>query len=209
VVIAPGVVGERIRDVHLVHLGPDQVLSIVVTERGRVLQERLRPAVAVDADELEEAERIISQVAVGACMGAPMVVGDHLRHGVAERVWETVGEVVAMIERIARTDGDVYVGGTGQLAAVWEDLSEVQRVLEVVERETLILNILAGAPGTSIRIGSELPVADVDMAVVSKTYDTGAASGALGVIGPMRMNYRRAISAVEEVSRRLQDRIQA
>jgi transcriptional regulator of heat shock response len=29
------------------------------------------------------------------------------------------------------------------------------------------------------------------------------------VIGPMRMNYKRAISAVEEVSRELEDRISA
>ena len=28
-----------------------------------------------------------------------------------------------------------------------------------------------------------------------------------GVIGPMRMNYKRAISAVEEVSRELEDQI--
>jgi transcriptional regulator of heat shock response len=31
----------------------------------------------------------------------------------------------------------------------------------------------------------------------------------VGVIGPMRMNYKRAISAVEEVSRELEDRISA
>jgi len=46
------------------------------------------------------------------------------------------------------------------------------------------------------------------MAVVSGTYEAGTASGRVGVIGPMRMNYRRVISAVEEVSRELEDRIQ-
>ena len=35
----------------------------------------------------------------------------------------------------------------------------------------------------------------------------GASGGSVGVIGPMRMNYKRAISAVEEVSRELEDQI--
>lgn len=209
VVVAPGVVGERIRDVHLVHLGPEQILSIVVTEQGRVLQERLRLPATVDTDELGEAERIISMAALGSGVGTRVSLGEQHRQGVSDRVWQTVAEVAGMIERVAGADNDVFVGGTGQLAAVWEDLSEVQRVLEVVEREAMIFNILARAPGTSIRIGSELPLTDVDMAVVSKTYETGSALGTLGVIGPMRMNYRRVISAVEEVTRELQDRIQA
>ena len=68
------------------------------------------------------------------------------------------------------------------------------------------MRILAGASGTSIQIGAQLG-GDVDLAVVSKSYEAGAAGGSVGVIGPMRMNYKRAISAVEEVSRELEDQI--
>jgi transcriptional regulator of heat shock response len=101
----------------------------------------------------------------------------------------------------------MFIGGTQRLAAVWEDLSAVQRILEVLEREAEVMKILAGASGTSIQLGSELPVLDVDMAVVSTTYEAGSVGGSVGVIGPMRMNYKQAISAVEEVSRELEDRI--
>ncbi len=141
-------------------------------------------------------------------------IGQQLSMSDAER-WRTEAvvraseDVIAMIGRAAGAESDVFVDGTRQMATVWEDLSEVQRVLEVVEREAMVLNILARAPGTSIQIGSELPVPDVDMAVVSTTYESGVTSGSVGVIGPMRMNYRRVISAVEEVSRELEDRIQS
>lgn len=209
VVVAPGVASEEIRDVHLVHLTPDLILSMIVTENGRVLQERLRLEVPVTAEELAEAESTVARLAVGTSVGAPLAFGDEQRRAVPRGVAEVAGTVMAMIERAAGADSDVFVDGTLQMAAVWEDLSEVQRVLEVVEREAMILNILARAPGTSILIGSELPMSDVDMAVVSKTYDSGGASGSVGVIGPMRMNYRSVISAVEEVSRELEDRIQS
>lgn len=209
VVVAPGVAGERIRDVHLVHLTPDLALSMIVTENGRVLQERIRLEMPLTAEEVAEAERLVAQASVGSGVGTQIGLSEEGRSSAGERVVRAADDVMEMIRRAALADSDVFVGGTRQMAAVWEDLSEVQRVLEVVEREAMILNILARAPGTSIRIGSELPMADFDMAVVSTTYESGSASGTVGVIGPMRMNYRRVISAVEEVSRELEDRIQS
>jgi transcriptional regulator of heat shock response len=109
----------------------------------------------------------------------------------------------------AASGAEVYIGGTQRLVSVWEDLSAVQRILEVLAREAEVMKILAVASGTSIQIGAELPLQDVDLAVVSKTYEAGASGGSVGVIGPMRMNYKQAISAVEEVSRELEDRISA
>lgn len=162
----------------------------------------------IDAEELGEAERAVKAATAGAVVGSRVELTDDQRSILGDNVWRVATSVIGMIERAASADSDVFVDGTRQMATVWEDLSEVQRVLEVVEREAMILNILARAPGTSILIGSELPMSDVDMAIVSKTYESGSASGTVGVIGPMRMNYRRVISAVEEVSRELEDRIQ-
>jgi heat-inducible transcriptional repressor len=208
VVVAPSVVGERIRDVHLVHLTPEVILTMVVSENGRVIQDKLRLEQPISADELEEVEDVVTEAAVGARIGSKVEFAPKQRDVLTSRILEASEAVVRVVEGAASSGSDVFVGGTQQLASVWEDLSEVQRVLEVVEREAMILNILARAPGTSVLIGAELPVTDVDMAVVSGTYDAGAATGRVGVIGPMRMNYRRVISAVEEVSRELEDRIQ-
>jgi heat-inducible transcriptional repressor len=95
------------------------------------------------------------------------------------------------------------------MASLWEDMAKVHRVLELFEREALVLSILTNVPeGTGIQIGGELPVNDhdVDIAVVSTTYQVGGkAGGSVGVIGPMRMDYRRAISAVEEVRENLEE----
>jgi heat-inducible transcriptional repressor len=93
------------------------------------------------------------------------------------------------------------------MAEVWEDLTSFQRILDILEREAEVMKLLAGASGTSIQLGSELDSSDVDLAVVSKTYDASGEGGSVGVIGPMRMNYKRAISAVEEVTRELESQI--
>lgn len=209
VVVAPGLAGETIRDVHLVHLTPEMVLAMVVTEGGRIIQERLRLDRPVTAEELSRSESVVVDVLVGAAVGDQAHLTEEQRGTAGGAAGALADGVLELVGRAALADSDVFVGGTRQMAAVWEDLSEVQRVLEVVEREAMILNILARAPGTSIRIGAELPMTNVDLAVVSTTYDSGSTSGTVGVIGPMRMNYGRVISAVEEVSRELQDRIQS
>ncbi|HEY5651249.1 MAG TPA: HrcA family transcriptional regulator, partial [Acidimicrobiia bacterium] len=69
-------------------------------------------------------------------------------------------------------------------------------------------DILAGERGTHVQIGDELPMGeDLDVAVVSTSYESHAGDGRVGVIGPVRMDYKRVIRAVEGVGRELGERI--
>ena len=157
----------------------------------------------------EEAYRMVSAAVVGTNLGAEPVLNDEMLGRLEEPIREAVLTMNDGLHLAATTGAELYIGGTQRLTSVWEDLSAVQRILEVLAREAEVMSILAVASGTSIQIGAELPLQDVDLAVVSKTYEAGASGGSVGVIGPMRMNYKRAISAVEQVSRELEDRISA
>ncbi len=207
VVVSPGLVGDRVRALHSVQVTADQVLLVVVTDGGRVLQQRARFRVPVSPGELDQAHRMVTAAAVGNDLGTEVVISDEEMGQLGEPVREAVLTINDGLHLAAGAGTEMFVGGTQRLASVWEDLTAVQRILEVLEREAEVMKILAGASGTSIQIGSELPVHDMDIAVVSKTYEVGSAGGSVGVIGPMRMNYKRAISAVEEVSRVLEDRM--
>ena len=207
VVVAPALRGDRVRDLHSVQVTADQMLLIVVTDGGRVLQQRARVRVPITASELEEAHRVVSAAVVGSDLGAAPMISEEVLGGLDERTREAVLTMNDGLHLAAAAGTEIFIGGTQRLTSVWEDLSAVQRILEVLAREAEVMKILAVASGTSIQIGAELPLQDVDLAVVSKTYEAGSSGGSVGVIGPMRMNYKRAISAVEEVSRELEDRI--
>ncbi len=207
VVVAPALRGDRVRDLHSVQVTADQMLLIVVTDGGRVLQQRARVRVPITASELEEAHRLVSAAVVGSDLGAAPLISEEVLGRLDERTREAVLTMNDGLHLAAAAGTEIFIGGTQRLTSVWEDLSAVQRILEVLAREAEVMKILAVASGTSIQIGAELPLQDVDLAVVSKTYEAGASGGSVGVIGPMRMNYKRAISAVEEVSRELEDRI--
>jgi len=207
VVVAPALMGDRVRAVHSVQITGDQVLLIVVTEGGRVLQQRTRVRVPITTRELEDAQQVVSAAAIGRDIGAGLMIGDDEMSQLEEPVREAVLSLNDGLHLAAASGTEMFIGGTQRMTAVWEDLSAVQRILEVLAREAEVMKILAVASGTSIQIGAELPVHDIDLAVVSTTYDAGSSGGSVGVIGPMRMNYKRAISAVEEISRELEDRI--
>lgn len=206
VAIGPGATGEVVRATHLVQTGAKTALLVVVTASGRVAQELCRLPEPMTTKELERAEEVLSRAVVGREISASSDFG--LRQADVPAPVRAALSVVeeALRDASART-ADVYVGGTRQMATVWDNLSTVQRVLEVLEREAILLTMLGGAEGTSIRIGDELPTDDVDLAVVSTGYEVAAGEGRVGVIGPMRMDYRKVISAVEGVSRELGDRM--
>ena len=206
VVISPGTAGDRIRTVHAVQVLNDQILLVVVTEAGRVVQQRARVRVPVTPIEIEEAQRLISGVVLGRDLGSEIPLDDDQVNSLDEPTREALLSITDALHLAASSNTEMYVGGTQRLAGAFGDPSAVQRILEVLEREAEMMKILAGASGTSIQIGAELPVGDVDLAVVSKNYDAGGTAGSVGVLGPMRMNYKRVISAVEEVSRELEDR---
>ncbi|MDP8957677.1 MAG: heat-inducible transcriptional repressor HrcA [Actinomycetota bacterium] len=211
VVLGPGLLGETLRGVHLVHLGSQVFLVVLVTDAGRVSQELVRMAIPITPQALEGAERFLGERLAGQTLAAaagaaeeaedeaPMVFG----------IVRAVAEVAVRSEHVSR---QVYLGGTSQLASLWEDLAELHRILELLERQPLVLRLLEEAgPETTIRIGSELPVRDkVDLAVVAASYDVaGRPTGRVGVLGPMRMDYRRAISVVKEVSEGLAENLGA
>ncbi|MEA1902537.1 MAG: heat-inducible transcriptional repressor HrcA [Actinomycetota bacterium] len=207
VVVAPGVSLDRVRTLHTVQVSKDQILIVVVTEGGRVVQQRGRVRVPVTPAEVDHAQRVVSAAAVGEVLGGTVGLTEEMLGQMVEPTREAVLTITDCLHLAASAGTDVFVGGTQRMAAVWEDLSTVERVLEILEREAEVMKLLAGASGTSIQLGTELDASDIDLAVVSKTYEAAGEGGSVGVIGPMRMNYKRAISAVEEVSKELEEQI--
>jgi heat-inducible transcriptional repressor len=207
VVVAPGVALDRVRAIHAVQVNTDQLLIVVVTEGGRVVQQRGRVRVPVTPIEVGEAQQLVAAAVVGNELGRSLDLDSAELSELNEPTREAALTITDCLHLAATGGTEVFVGGTQKMASVWEDLSTVQRVLDILEREAEVMEMLAGASGTSIQLGSDLDRSDIDLAVVSKTYDASGEAGSVGVIGPMRMNYKRAISAVEEVSRELEEQI--
>jgi len=208
VVIGPERTVETLHTVHLVRLGGPAVLVVTVAESGGVGQQIISLGFEPSDEQLEEAERVIEAVYRGRERGD---VADDERltaANVPEVVSRIVEPVHEELQGIQSTNRDLFVGGTSQLADLWADLAMVQEMLGLLEREAELQSMLADAGGgTTVRIGEELGDS-MDLAVISTPFGSNQ-TGRLGVIGPMRMDYRRTIRVVEEVGEGLEEHLGA
>ncbi len=206
VVIGPGTERDAVHSVNLVRLGGPMVLVVTVADTGRVSQELLSLGFEPTDRQLDEAEQLIEAVYAGRALADArdderITAGD-----LPEVVRRIVEPVHTQLQAEDDDTGEVYVGGTSELAGLWSDLAIVQQMLGVLEAEGELRQMIEDVgEGTSVRIGAELG-ADVDMAVVASSFGDGArALGRIAVIGPMRMDYPRTIRVVEEVGEGLAD----
>ena len=83
-------------------------------------------------------------------------------------------------------------------------LGILRTLLAMVERKDLLVRLLdeyLDAPGLTVVIGTENRRPEMQpFSLVAATYFDGTRTGRIGVIGPRRMRYGRAISAVDQVS---------
>ncbi|MBK5267243.1 MAG: heat-inducible transcription repressor HrcA [Acidimicrobiia bacterium] len=210
VVLGPGLGGDKIRGVHVVQTGTRTILVVLVTVNGQVSQDIVSLRDDVQEPIVSEVEGLLGELVVGHSIPEAAA-----RYAEQEIVTSPATTIILdrAFEAVVRSDHStrqIYVGGTARMASVWEDVSTVNRVLEVLEREaTLLALMISTHPGTSIRIGEEIPgPAGRDLAVVSSSYElAGGSAGSIGVVGPMAMDYRRTIKIIEEVRDGLVDRL--
>ncbi|HEY8202411.1 MAG TPA: heat-inducible transcriptional repressor HrcA [Actinomycetota bacterium] len=116
-------------------------------------------------------------------------------------------EIERMLAQRARER--IFRGGTAKILAPdkFSDLSVAHQVVEALEYPPNLSSLFAAVQAGEILvfIGREVPVEQMQScAVVFASYGAGGnRRGALGVVGPTRMDYPHTISAVEAVARSL------
>jgi heat-inducible transcriptional repressor len=203
VVLGPGLRGHVVRDVRLLAVEPEVIAVVVLTDSGRVHQSVVRPPHPVDADDVAAAADVLEGL-VGRELNDESLRMPEVEAPAAAAT--LAGLTLAAISGALDHGREFYVGGASRMVELWEDLAKLHRVLALLERETSVLELLDDrAEGTSVRLGPEIHAAEQDLAVVSSAFLAAGARGRVGVLGPMRMDYRRSIRVVEEVSDALGD----
>lgn len=208
VIIGPGFSGETVRAFHLVALGSRVVLAVTVSASGRVSQNVVRLPFNPTEGELAVAEEGLSAAFEASTIpDGVAAVEDLPSEAETERSADVMRAVARSLAGVDTTTREVFVGGTAQLAELWQDLAHVHAILALLEQETAVRRLIGEESDlTTVRLSSEMDVSEIDLAVVSSSYDAGEhGSGRVGVLGPMRMDYRRTIKIVEEVGESLGD----
>jgi heat-inducible transcriptional repressor len=205
-----------VKHVEFVALGPDQALAIMVFEDGQVENRLMRRAAGLTPSALQEASNFLNTRLRGRTLAE---AGEEVR-GELERARRELNSAAARLveEGMAAWSGGegaeraLIVRGRANLLGDSEALADLERVrmlfddLEQKEQLIGLLDDVREAQGVRIFIGAETRLFSLSgSAVIAAPYMSGRQKvlGAIGVIGPARLNYARVIPLVDYTARAL------
>jgi heat-inducible transcriptional repressor len=206
-VVAPKV--ERaLKHIEFVQIGPGRALVVLVAEGGLVENRIIELPLGISASALVEAGNYLTHRLVGRTLI------DARQHILAEldasraELDQLTGRLVEQGLAIwgGVQGGAVIVKGQSRLLEDVTALSDLERVrallaaLDARESMVKLLDATQGADGVQIYIGAENELFSLaGCSVVFAPYRDGREQvvGAIGVVGPTRMNYARIIPMVD------------
>ncbi|MGH8981285.1 MAG: heat-inducible transcriptional repressor HrcA [Acidimicrobiales bacterium] len=208
VVLPPGHESAAVRSVQLVGLAPRLALLVVVLADGAVAKRTVDLPDAVGDDVLAAAGAKVQAAAAGRPLGAA-----EAELATGKRVFDdVVGLALHAMTDLAAAKGEkVIVGGSSRLAAAFDAVETVRSVLVSLEQQLVVVSLLRDVleSGLSVAIGTEHgyePLASCAVVVAPLSVD-GHEAGAVGLLGPTRMNYPQALAVARAVGDRLGERL--
>jgi heat-inducible transcriptional repressor len=211
IVTAPPIETSTIRHIEVLMLQPQVLMVVVITSTGGVTKRLFTFARPVDAGLAQWASSYLNERLVGLGLGARML---HQRlHDASLSVTELAflsALSPAFTDLADGAEDSLYVEGASRLLHVgrFEDVSQLNALMDMLERRVTLISVLRSALSERdvlVRIGSENDAPALrGLALVAASYGLPQRSlGAVSVIGPLRMDYARAIRSVREAATQL------
>lgn len=191
-----------------------RVLVVLVSTGGHISHKVIEPTEPFGITELQQAANFINSEFKGHSLS-------DVRQAILDRLRQdqtTYGELMSRALRLASTSFEgverqpsIYVQGTALLFEVTAGhdpeatLARMKSLVHMIEEKSRLVQLIDACMdgnGLTVFIGTEHQDPDLQhFSVVTSTYTDGRRTGAVGIIGPTRMRYSRAINVVDSLSR--------
>lgn len=202
---------ETIENIKLFRFKPDGALLIIVTQTKLLKDSVIEIPKDMSDGRIEEANILLDKMFVGKTFNEICNVDLILEESFESYKSVFIKVIDALKEYVSYSD-DVILEGTDKILEhpEYADLDKLKRFMSVVTKKDKVLNLLSNDGRDikiNVKIGSEgyegLPD---ECSVVSATYSVnGVKLGTYGVIGPVRMDYKKVVSVLENVGRILEN----
>lgn len=210
-VSAPPLETTTVRHVEVLVLQAHVVMVVLITSTGGVAKGTFAFDDPIDLGLAAWAREYLNERIAGLGLGTVLLrrrLEDPALHAGERAFLARIRPVFSNL--VGSADQRVYVGGAAGLIgdARGSEREACQQLLEVLERRAALLELLGETlePRRAfVRVGGELEHAELhDVALVGATY--GLATRPLGsvtLLGPVRMDYRKAIGSVRSAAAEL------
>ena len=224
--VRPRISSMTVRKFELVPVDESSMVLVMVTAGGAVRTQNILSRRPVGEEALKKLANLLNirlaglsadQFTLPILMEIESAMGDDafLVDPVVKSICQTIS---------ATSGGEIKIDGVNRLLSYPEfyDIGRLREMIAMFERKDELLSLISGdtAPmmpagqpddGVHVYIGSENPVIVMDNStlVFKPVKRDGKTVGALGVIGPTRMNYTKVISMIDNITDSISDVLDA
>jgi heat-inducible transcriptional repressor len=214
----PSLSTSRVRHIELVSLGSTRLMTVFITDSGRVEQRLIDVSAPLDDAFLIELRAKLNSALGGRGLSDAAAQLDTFADQFDSVRRPLIAEITANLreQALAHRQDKLLMAGTANLARTEEDFSgSIYPVLEAIEEQVTLLRLFGemeidqhGIPvthGVAASIGRENSGFGLaETSVLTSGYSASGGSVArVGVLGPTRMDYSNNMAAVRAVARYL------
>lgn len=211
-VTAPQYKNTKVKFVQLSQVDEQQLLAVIVVDGNVVKNQIIRIDEVIINEDLLKLNILINSFLQGASLqdiNIEMIQTMKTQAGEYADILEDIFK--GIVEAIHEADElEIYTSGTTNMLKYPElgDISKTSHLIEALEEKKglneLIDNTLNKNDGNDIQvyIGEEGPVSDMkDCSIVTTTYELEeGVKGTIGIIGPKRMDYKKVVSTLKNLT---------
>jgi heat-inducible transcriptional repressor len=208
---APQLATATIHRVEVLRLTATKVVVIAIASTGDVARRVFEFERPVDVGLVEWVSSYLNESLAGLGVGSRMIAGRLAGPKLDRREADflaTLGSAFTELE--PETGADLYMDGASRLLseAHLADLPRADELMTALERRAGVLQMLRSSleeRSVFLWIGDENPQPELrSVSVIGANYGLGHRNlGAVGVVGPLRMDYATAIASVRGAAREL------
>lgn len=210
IITAPEMTSGIFERLELIQLSSTRLMIIISVRSGLVKTVMMEIHSEIPKAKLEQVSAMLNERLSGLTLKE---IRDTFTERVREYRNEESGLIRLFIESVDKLFDEnrkdkIHIGGTKSILSQpeFETAKNFKSVIELMDNEDIIIHILEntdtknGSP--TVTIGEESKIEDLkDYSVITTHYNVGELSGAIGVLGPKRMEYSKMIPLVDFVAK--------
>jgi heat-inducible transcriptional repressor len=207
---APPLESATVRHVEVLALQANVVMAVVITSTGGVSKQRIVFEQPVDGGLVTWAGEYLNERVAGVRLGSRALRRAFDEPSLSGRERAFVHAVRGAFEHAAEEDRRLFVGGAAGLLDDLraEEVGAYRSVIEALEKRAQLLDVLAQSLDSRrpfVRVGDELERSGLrELALVGAAYGlTYQTLGAVSILGPLRMDYEKALRSVRTAAHEL------
>jgi heat-inducible transcriptional repressor len=206
IISAPKIIGTVLKHIEFIKISTNRILVIFVSQSGFVQNRIVEDKEDISQDELDKYTNYLGDILVGISL-------EEVREKLDEEMQKekiTYDQLLSKALQLSKKalaeelEPELYLGGKINLleSPEFSEVGRMKTLLQALEEKNLLLTLLdktMDAEGVQIFIGSEVQLSDMQtLSIITSPYRQGKnVVGALGIIGPTRMDYLNLIPIVE------------